>query len=92
MLLFRLYILKIHENRVIYKLCEDCKKKVDRNTEICKECGTSNFTFKFNCHVEFADYTDSLSAIVFDLTAHKLFGNFFSNLDKTASEINDLSP
>jgi hypothetical protein len=29
--------------------------------------------------------TDSITAIVFDLTAHKLFSNFKNYLDKSAS-------
>jgi rRNA maturation endonuclease Nob1 len=31
--------MKIYENKVFFKICEDCKKKIDKEVKKCADCG-----------------------------------------------------
>ena len=59
---------------MVYRLCDDCKKKVEKKASECHECGSENLAFKYNCRLEFSDHTGSIICILFDAVANKLIG------------------
>lgn len=59
---------------ITYKMCNDCKKKVEKILEVCPECQKNDFVFKYNCPIELTDSTGSLSTVAFDGICDKLFG------------------
>ena len=59
---------------MVYRLCDDCKKKVEKKTLECHECGSENLVFKYNCRLEFSDHTGSIICVLFDTVAQKLIG------------------
>ena len=70
----RAYLSHCHENNMVYRLCDDCKKKVEKKALECHECGSENLVFKYNCRLEFSDHTGSIICVLFDTVAQKLIG------------------
>jgi RNA polymerase subunit RPABC4/transcription elongation factor Spt4 len=69
-------ISNINSKWVTYKMCNDCKKKVEKILQVCPECQKNDFVFKYNCPIELTDSTGSLSTVAFDGICDKLFGKF----------------
>lgn len=74
--------MKIYENKVFFKICEDCKKKIDKEVKKCADCGCPQSLYKFNCLIDFVDYSGSIKCVSFDPTTEKILGNFKFNLRK----------
>jgi hypothetical protein len=72
---------------IIYKMCNPCKKKVEKVLEACLECQRAEFVFKYNCAFELTDGTGVLPCIAFDPVCERVFGrnaNEFSLLGEEA--------
>lgn len=71
-----MFLSRLQENRIIYKLCQNCKRKVEKFSNTCPECDKDEFYYKFNCQLEFADHTGSFSCVAFEFSAQKIFSTF----------------
>lgn len=70
----RAYLSGFRESKLTYRLCDECKKKVEKEATNCEECGSSNLVYKYNCPLEFSDSTGSMVAVLFDTAAQRLIG------------------
>ena len=48
---FHLYLSRLQENRIIYKLCSFCKEKVEKFADACAKCLKTDFYYKYNCQM-----------------------------------------
>ena len=67
-------MLRIQEEKIIFKFCDLCKKKININSVKCFECKNNVMSFKYNTNVDFGDYSGSIWVSVYDSVAEKLFG------------------
>ena len=75
----------------IYKMCNDCKKKVEKSQQTCSECKKENFSFKYNCGIDLQDGTGTISCIAFDPICQKLFSTFIVTIDQSANDYSQLN-
>ena len=68
--------MSINAKWLFYRMCNACKKKVERALERCPECDKDDFVYKFNCPMEFSDQTGSLNCVGFDPACQQLFSKF----------------
>ena len=47
----RAYLSGFRESKLTYRLCDECKKKVEKEAMACEECGSGNLVFKYNCPI-----------------------------------------
>ncbi len=62
------------EEKIIFKYCDLCRKKININSAKCFECKENVLSYKYNTSIEFGDYSGSLWLSVYDNVAEKLFG------------------
>ncbi|CAB4064863.1 RFA1 [Lepeophtheirus salmonis] len=87
---FAVYITEIKRDKLMFKACETCHKKVSETTKnntngdqeisekvyICRSCNThsNHFIWRYILNVGLADFSGHNWATVFDLVAFKMFG------------------
>ena len=76
---------------IIYKMCNDCKKKVEKSIAACGECKQDHFSYKYNCSIDLHDESGTITCIAFDPICQRLFGKNFFNLDQSANEFSVLN-
>lgn len=87
LVLRRLSISSINWKWIIYKMCNDCKKKVERNITQCPECQRDSFSFRYNCSLDLADATGTVTCVAFDPVCSKIFSIsvFMKTVQQTSS-------
>lgn len=66
--------MKVQDDKIVFKMCDLCKKKININSQKCFDCKSSVMSYKYNTNVEFGDYSGSVWVSVYDSVAEKLFG------------------
>lgn len=61
-------MMKIYENKVVFKICEECRKKIVQEEKKCADCGCANVIYKYNCLIDFVDFSGSVKCVSFDPT------------------------
>lgn len=64
----------MQEEKIVFKMCDLCKKKININSTKCFDCKGNVMSFKYNTNIEFGDYSGSIWVSVYDSVAEKLFG------------------
>lgn len=84
--------MRLQEEKVIFKMCDLCKKKININSAKCFECKGTVMSYKYNTNIEFGDYSGSIWLAVYDSIAEKLFGLSalrFKELKETPEDYED---
>ena len=78
-----MYFSHYQKSNILYRMCGECKHKVEKVATECAECKCDRLVYKYNCPLTFSDSTGSLTAVFFDNLAQSFTG-------RTAMELSEM--
>lgn len=65
---------RIYDDKMLIKVCELCKKKINIHSVKCFDCNSNAVAIHYNVCIEMHDYSGGINVIGFDPIVEKFFG------------------